>query len=76
MFRFGYCSNCTAHVALELLQDHAADEHPGQVIYATLYRPDPAQLARNLSVADEMMASRPAESKSSTVAPDSAGHSD
>lgn len=63
MFVSGYCSHCTATVLLAQLHEHQAEVHPGLIIYATLYRPDPEQMARNLAVADELMATAAADGK-------------
>jgi len=48
MFRFGYCSECTAHIALDQLEAHGNARHPGLVVWANLFQPDPPGTASKL----------------------------
>lgn len=73
MLTSGYCSHCLKPLRLADRDSHAETRHPGQVIYVTLYRPDPAQAARNLAVADELMAAGPAGPTSTVGGPVESG---
>lgn len=52
---YGYCSHCGLMINLANLEQHQADEHPGMEIYATLYKPDPELILRNLEAAEQML---------------------
>jgi len=63
MFVSGYCSSCLGSVMMADLDTHALEQHPGQTVYLTLYRPAPDEMARLEETLEEMTKADPPAGK-------------